>query len=82
MKRFVFIAALCIPVAGLATTFDSSAALAPNIIEIRVSADELADCEETLRQLRARPAVTDAGTWIPAFLRNDDLPRTVCVLRA
>ncbi|MFX0544870.1 hypothetical protein ACEWPL_004930 [Roseovarius sp. S1116L3] len=82
MKRFVLIAALCVPVAGLATTFDGGSDAVLNTVEIRVSASELANCEETLRELRQRPIITDDGFKLPSFMRNDDLPRTVCVVEA
>ncbi|MFX0543193.1 hypothetical protein ACEWPM_015885 [Roseovarius sp. S4756] len=82
MKRFALIAALCVPVAGLATTFDGGNDTVVNTVEIRVSQSELADCQETLRELRQRPVVTDDGFKLPAFMRSDDLPRTVCVVEA
>ncbi|MEI4261108.1 hypothetical protein [Roseovarius sp. D0-M9] len=80
MKRFVLITALCVPVAGLATTFDSAPEAEPNIVEIRVSEDELAKCEKTLHELRQKPIVTDRGFKLPAFMRSDALPRSVCAL--
>ncbi len=82
MKRFVLIAALCVPVAGLATTFDGGTGLVPNITEIRVSEGDLAKCQRTLRELSQKPTVTDHGFKLPDFMRSDDLPRTVCVVEA
>jgi hypothetical protein len=82
MKRFILIAALCVPVAGLATTFDGDSDAALNAVEIRVSKDELANCQQTLRELRQRPVITDAGFKLPSFMANDDLPATVCVVGA
>lgn len=82
MKRFIIIAALCLPVAGLATTFDTASADRSETFQIKVSQDELADCEATLRELRQRPVVTDGGWSLPSFLQDDDLPRSVCVTDA
>ncbi len=80
MKRFIVIAALCLPVAGLATTFDAGDPAAANTFEIRVSQDELGDCQQTLRELRQEPVVTDNGWRLPFFLADDDLPTSVCVV--
>ncbi|WP_113911969.1 hypothetical protein [Roseovarius dicentrarchi] len=82
MKRFIIIAALCVPVAGLATTFETSDAEQANVFEIKVSQDKLPECEETLRDLRQKPVVTDSGWALPSFMVSDDLPRTVCVVDA
>lgn len=82
MKRFIIIAALCAPVAGLATSFNSGQSTRSETFEIRVSQDELADCKATLRELRQRPVVTDSGWVLPSFMQDDDLPRTVCVVEA
>ncbi len=82
MKRFAMIAALCVPVAGLATTFDTAPAERIETFQIKVSPDELADCEQTLRELRQKPVVTDRGWTLPTFMVDDDLPRTVCVVEA
>ena len=82
MKRFIFIAALCVPVGSLATTLDGNGELTSNTVEIRVAASELAECEKTLRELRQRPVVTDDGFKLPAFMRDDDLPSSVCVVEA
>lgn len=79
MKRFILIAALCVPVAGLATTIDLSGESSAQIFEIQVSQDELAQCQKTLGELRERPVVTDNGWYVPSFMRQDDLPETVCV---
>jgi len=67
-------------------TFDKGAGLdldtPPNIVEISVSAAELARCQETLRELRQRPVVTDDGWKLPFFAVDDDLPKSVCVITA
>ncbi len=81
MKRFIVIAALCAPVAGLATTFDSTAK-STQTFEIRVSQDQLAECQQTLRELRQKPVVTDGGWTLPSFMKDDDLPQSVCVVKA
>ncbi len=80
MKRFIVIAALCIPVAGLATTFDAGSRTASNTFEIRVSEDNLEDCQQTLRELRQQPVVTDDGWRLPFFMADDNLPTSVCVV--
>jgi len=82
MKRFTLIAALLVPAAALATTFDGRADRQRNVTEIVVSQGELEECQETLRELRQRPVVTDNGFPLPSFMRRDDLPRTVCVVNA
>lgn len=82
MKRFIIIAALCAPVAGLATTFDIHDAGQVETFQIKVSQEDLAECEATLRDLRQKPVVTDSGWALPSFMVNDDLPRTVCVVGA
>ncbi|WP_324753712.1 hypothetical protein [Roseovarius sp. Pro17] len=81
MKRFIVIAALCVPVAGLATTFDNTAE-STQTFEIRVSEEQLAKCQQTLRELRQTPVVTDGGWTLPSFMKDDDLPRSVCVVEA
>ncbi|HEY9038781.1 MAG TPA: hypothetical protein VIN05_07550 [Roseovarius sp.] len=80
MKRFVIIAALCAPVAGLATTFDITDTQPSDVFQINVAQDELADCEATLRKLRQEPVVTDSGWTLPSFMVDDDLPISVCVV--
>ncbi|PVA10254.1 hypothetical protein DC366_08375 [Pelagivirga sediminicola] len=82
MKRFIVIAALCVPVAGLATAFDGAASDTNDVVRITVSQDDLAECEATLRELRQRPVVTDSGWALPSFMVDDDLPRSVCVVDA
>ncbi|SEK54255.1 hypothetical protein SAMN05421666_1053 [Roseovarius nanhaiticus] len=82
MKRFILIAALCLPVAGLATTFDGTDEEVLDIVEIRVAEKDMAKCEQTLRTLRQKPVVTDSGFQLPNFMRNDDLPTSVCVVDA
>lgn len=82
MKRFILIAALCVPVAGLATTFDLPGQSSSQVFEIQVSQGELAQCQKTLSELRERPVVTDNGWYVPSFMRQDDLPETVCVVSA
>ena len=52
---------------------------APEVIEIEVSADELASCQKGLREAAEIPAVTDAGTPI-FFDRTEDMPRVACVV--
>ncbi|WP_138935230.1 hypothetical protein [Roseovarius arcticus] len=80
MKRLIVITALCVPVAGLATAFDALDRTAANTFEIRVSQDELDDCQQTLRELRQEPVVTDNGWHLPFFMADDDLPTSVCVV--
>ncbi|MFD0858739.1 hypothetical protein [Roseovarius aquimarinus] len=82
MKRFILISALCVPVAGLATAFDGSVEMTPNIVEIRVAPNDLAECQRSLDTLRQKPVVTDDGFRLPEFMRGDDLPRSVCVARS
>lgn len=82
MKRSILIAALCVPVAGLAATFDLQGESSAQVFEIEVSQDELAQCQKTLSELRERPVVTDNGWYVPSFMRQDDLPETVCVVSA
>ncbi len=82
MKRFIIIAALCAPVAGLATTFDIKGSGQVETFKIKVSQDDLAECKSTLRDLSQKPVVTDSGWALPSFMVNDDLPRTVCVAGA
>ncbi|MCQ0092088.1 hypothetical protein [Roseovarius sp. M141] len=82
MKRLIIIAALSAPVAGLATTFDIVDTGQAEVFQIEVAQDELAECEATLRELRQKPVVTDGGLALPSFMRDDDLPRSVCVVGA
>ena len=65
--------------AGVFAATDASwDASAPAVIEIAVEADELARCEQTLRNLAGQPVVTDAGTPV-IFNDTSDLPTVVCV---
>ncbi len=82
MKRFVIIAALCAPVAGLATTFDATDVPQADVFQIKVVQDELAECEATLRDLRQMPVVTDSGWALPSFMQDENLPVSVCVVDA
>jgi hypothetical protein len=82
MIRLVLATALCAPIAGLAVTLDAGNDDSGTITEIRVPADRLAECRATLEALEAQPVFTDNGTFVPGFLAEDDLPRTVCVLDA
>ncbi len=79
MKRFVIFAAMCVTVAGLAATLDDKDVRQVDTYLIRVTPDEVEECEATLRELRQRPVVTDSGWALPSFMVDDDLPRSVCV---
>ncbi|QFS83845.1 hypothetical protein FIU97_13940 [Roseivivax sp. THAF40] len=50
------------------------------VIEISVSAGELAECQETLAQVAARPARHDNGTPILFDWGQSDLPQVRCVV--
>ncbi len=82
MKRLIARAALCVPVAGFAATFDVTYTGPVETFQIRVAQDELANCQAKLRDLRQRPVVTDGGWFLPSFIVDDDLPRSVCVTEA
>lgn len=80
MPRPALIVALIVPVAGFAVSRDTATADRGDAIEIRVPAQELQACRATLGALDEGPVVSDDGTFIPGFLVDDDLPRTVCVM--
>lgn len=71
-------AATCVSVAAFAAT-EALLTDEPEVIEIRVSADELADCRETLREVGQMPAVADNGSPI-LFDDSTDLPQVACVV--
>jgi len=71
-------AATCVSVAAFAAT-EALMTDEPEVIEISVSADELADCRETLREVGQMPAVTDGGSPI-LFDDAADLPQVACVV--
>jgi hypothetical protein len=80
MKRLIIIAALCVPVVGLATTFDANDAGQAELFQISVAQNELAGCEATLRKLHQRPVVTDNGWSLPTFMVDEGLPKSTCVV--
>ncbi|QIE45179.1 hypothetical protein G5B38_06350 [Pseudohalocynthiibacter aestuariivivens] len=82
MSRFAAILMLCLPLAGWAIADDETGMFEPNIIEIRVAADELAECRQTLSQLEERAVYTDDGTWVPDLFGMADDAETVCVIDA
>lgn len=63
--------------------FAATEFLAPveqEVIEIEVSPDELARCQETLAQVAQMPIVSDSGRPLPAS-SADGLPSVACVVR-
>mgnify|MGYP005990133423 CR=1 FL=1 len=50
------------------------------VIQIEVSADELARCEQTLRDVGQMPAVTDSGSPILFGSGAEDMPRVECTV--
>ena len=50
------------------------------VIEIDVTADELAECRETLAQVASMPAVHDNGTPVLFNWGQSDLPEVRCVV--
>ncbi|TNF19620.1 MAG: hypothetical protein EP318_13930 [Rhodobacteraceae bacterium] len=50
------------------------------VMEIEVSADRLAECRQTLRDVAGMPVVNDEGSAM-LFHDTSDLPRVVCVVR-
>ncbi|WP_417742233.1 hypothetical protein [Salipiger sp.] len=71
-------AATCVSVAAFAAS-EALTTDEPEVIEIRVSADELADCRDSLREVGQMPAVTDGGMPI-LFDNTSDLPQVACVV--
>ncbi|MCA0964292.1 hypothetical protein [Salipiger bermudensis] len=71
-------AATCVSVAAFAAS-EALTTDEPEVIEIRVSADELADCRDSLREVGQMPAVTDGGMPI-LFDNTSDLPQVTCVV--
>lgn len=50
------------------------------VMEIEVSADRLAECRQTLREVAGMPVVNDEGSTM-LFHDASDLPRVICVVR-
>ncbi|APZ53558.1 hypothetical protein [Salipiger abyssi] len=78
MTRLIVLtaAATCVSVAAYAAT-EALMTNEPEVIVIEVAPEELADCEETLRQVGQMPAVTDSGS--PMLIdRASDLPSVAC----
>lgn len=82
MKRFAILIALCLPLGGLAIAGDETGQFDAPVIEIRVQADELASCRQTLDQLESNEVYSDSGTWLPTLFGPAENARTVCVLDA
>ena len=82
MKRFVTLLALALPLGGLAFASDRTGQFDKVVIEIRVDADALSDCRETLEKLDTREVFTDTGTWLPSLFSTDTVGETVCVVDA
>jgi hypothetical protein len=71
-------AATCVSVAAFAAT-EALMTDEPEVIEIRVSSDELADCRSSLKEVGQMPAVTDGGSPI-LFDDTADMPQVACVV--
>ncbi len=75
------LAALSAAAATVAVTafagVDALTSSEPEVIRIEVAPGELAECQRTLREVGAMPAVSDNGSPI-LFDDTDDLPRVVC----
>jgi hypothetical protein len=82
MKRFAILSALCLPLGGLAIAGDEAGQFDAPVIEIRVDADDLSTCRQTLDELGSRDVYTDDGTKMPALFGTADDARTVCVVDA
>lgn len=80
MRRTLIIAAgfICAAVAAVAAS-DALVERQADIIKIEVPAAKLAECEETLRQVAAQPAVADNGSPL-LFGADNDLPSVRCVV--
>ncbi len=80
MKHVMLIATglVCAAAASFAATGGLSGA-EPGVIEIEVSAAELAECRATLAQVAGMPAVADNGSPL-LFGASQDLPDVRCVV--
>ncbi|MFZ5963702.1 hypothetical protein ACOXXX_12170 [Thalassococcus sp. BH17M4-6] len=80
-KTYAIAAAMtCLAAAAWATT-EVLVPEQPTVIEIEVSAAELAECQDTLRAVAQQPAVHDNGS--PVFFDfSSDLPTVKCVVSA
>lgn len=72
------VAAAMIAVTGFAAT-DAMITAPPEIIRIEVAPDQLADCERTLREVGAMPAVADDGSPL-LFDGGTGMPSVVCAI--
>ncbi len=81
MKRTAF--ALSFAMLGTVTAVAASDLIderPQEVIEISVSADELAECRETLAQVASMPARHDNGTPILFDWGQNDMPQVRCVV--
>lgn len=75
----VFALATIFAAAGvIAATGDDSLGASGFVVEIKVAADRLAECRQTLHDVAGMPVVNDEGSPV-LFHDAPDLPQVVCV---
>tara|TARA_R110002072_G_scaffold150480_1_gene298881 strand:+ start:225 stop:473 length:249 start_codon:yes stop_codon:yes gene_type:complete len=82
MKYFAILSALCLPLGGLAIAGDETDKFDTPVMKIRVQAEELLSCRQTLDELKSHDVYSDRGTWLPAIFGSTDDAQTVCVVDA